>query len=190
VLFHASNFRAIKRVTDLLAKAFLDNAARQAGLNHPPELSEEALQALLGYSWPGNIRELRNMIERAVLLCGEATIMTRHLPTEKMRVTFSTSPARPGFLPTIPPRFGQHNDDEDDDGSSMEDTRGDIRAPQSNPVLRRGPKISVEEERAQIEAALQACGGNQTRAAKMLGIGRRTLINRVKEFGLARPRAR
>jgi two-component system response regulator AtoC len=52
-------------------------------------------------------------------------------------------------------------------------------------IPRRGP---LEEERTQIEAALLSSGGNQTRAAKVLGIGRRTLVNRVKQFGLRRPR--
>ncbi len=167
-----------------LARAFLDTAARQAGLARPPELSNEALDELMRYSWPGNIRELRNVVERAVLLSGEAQIQARHLPLEKMHVVFATAAAArpvtpsqriavapPGTPPpatvTMPPRYES-----------------------SSPVLRRGPKISPDEERAQIEAALQACGGNQTRAAKLLGIGRRTLINRVKEFGLTRPRAR
>ena len=167
-----------------LARAFLENAARQAGLADVPELSEEALQALLRYSWPGNIRELRNMIERALLLSGNGPIYTRHLPTEKMRVTFAApSHARP---PSAPLHVSAAQV-----AAKAEDTAmRPLQPVRSNPVLRRGPKLSLEEERAQIEAALQACGGNQTRAAKMLGIGRRTLINRIHEFGLARPRGR
>ena len=162
----------------ILARAFLEAAARGVGLAKPPVLSTEAMDALLQYSWPGNIRELRNMIERAVLLSGEAPIQAKHLPLEKMRVTFaSLAPAKrnpvhalPQPTPTPPPADAQKH------------TAAIV------PVLRRGPKISPEEERAQIEQALQACGGNQTRAAKLLGIARRTLINRVKEFGLTRPR--
>src|SRR5207248_42872 len=111
-------------------------------------------------------------------------ILPRHLPTEKMRVTFAAaSSPRPAAMPA---RRGVPVDDEPHEDTDVTN----LPAPQSNPVLRRGAKLSVDEERAQIEAALQACGGNQTRAAKMLGIGRRTLINRVKEFGLARPRSR
>ena len=165
----------------VLAKGFLESAARGVGLAHPPALSQEAMAALLEYSWPGNIRELRNMIERAVLLSGEGEITTRHLPLEKMRVTFSSlAPAkRVTGSPPPPPETHGHT------------PRHAQPAPPSNivPVLRRGPKITIDEERAQIEAALQQCGGNQTRAAKLLGIARRTLINRVKEFGLARPRS-
>jgi DNA-binding NtrC family response regulator len=169
-----------------LAHAFLDSAARQAGLARAPTLSKEVLDELLRYSWPGNIRELRNVIERAVLLSGEHEIQARHLPLEKMRVTFATAVTNPlSSASHAAPAFG---------GFASRPSPTPVPIPphreSSSPVLRRGPKISPEEERAQIEAALSACGGNQTRAAKLLGIGRRTLINRVKEFGLARPRAR
>ena len=47
---------------------------------------------------------------------------------------------------------------------------------------------SPEDEKARILKALEACGGNQTRAAKMLGIARRTLINRIEQFNLPRPK--
>ena len=43
-------------------------------------------------------------------------------------------------------------------------------------------------ERARITAALERCGGNQSKAALMLGISRRTLVSRLSEFGLPRPR--
>ncbi|HEY5934177.1 MAG TPA: helix-turn-helix domain-containing protein, partial [Kofleriaceae bacterium] len=164
-----------------LARAFLEYGAQQASLDRVPELAPEALEALMHYSWPGNIRELRNTIERAVLLCGGGTIQPRHLPLEKMRVTFATSlqPASP-VVPIATPITTP--------ATSPPPTRERSRPKVDVPLLRRGPRLSVEEERAQIENALLACGGNQTRAAQMLGIGRRTLINRVKEFGLARPR--
>src|SRR5262249_56894907 len=127
-------------------------------------------ETLLRYSWPGNIRELRNMIERAVLLCGEGSILPRHLPLEKMRVTFATS------VPAIPAP-----------PAPVRPAKAANRAVPTPPILPPAPRLTPDEERAQIEAALAACGGNQTRAAQMLGIGRRTLINRVQEFGLIRP---
>ncbi|MGE5184323.1 MAG: sigma 54-interacting transcriptional regulator [Acidobacteriota bacterium] len=177
-----------------LARAFLDNAARQSGLARAPELSPQGLQAMLQYSWPGNIRELRNMMERAVLLSQDGPILERHLPIEKMRVTFAAQPtARAATAPIAPPALAAL--DSEPPPTSPVALVPPPRAapasgkPPSNPVLRRGPKLSRGEERAQIQAALEKCGGNQTRAAKLLGIGRRTLINRVKEFGLARPRS-
>jgi DNA-binding NtrC family response regulator len=45
-------------------------------------IAPEAMQALLAHSWPGNVRELRNVLERAVILAGEGTITTHHLPRE------------------------------------------------------------------------------------------------------------
>ena len=45
---------------------------------------------MLNYSWPGNIRELRNVIERAVLLAGNGPILREHFAVEKMTATVST----------------------------------------------------------------------------------------------------
>jgi DNA-binding NtrC family response regulator len=50
------------------------------------------------------------------------------------------------------------------------------------------PDQAPKSERERIIAALDECGGNQSRAAKVLGISRRTLINRIEEYGVPRPR--
>jgi transcriptional regulator with GAF, ATPase, and Fis domain len=50
------------------------------------------------------------------------------------------------------------------------------------------PAIDSEEERQRVLRALEQCGGNQTRAAKVLGVSRRTLINRVERLNLPRPK--
>jgi DNA-binding NtrC family response regulator len=161
-----------------LAHTFVELAAPKVGLARAPELSRDALAALMRYPWPGNIRELRNMMERAVLLSGESPITTAHLPLEKMRATFAATggggdgPRASGFGPR----------------PEAAAKPGPPRPLVASPVLRRGPHLTPDEERTEIESALAACGGNQTRAAKMLGIARRTLINRIHEFGLARPR--
>jgi NtrC-family two-component system response regulator AlgB len=65
----------------LLARRFLDFFARQLR-RIAPELSPAALQALLAYSWPGNIRELRNVLERAVILWPSRVIEPEALPEQ------------------------------------------------------------------------------------------------------------
>jgi len=68
-----------------LARRFLAQASR-AARRRPPRLSEEALELLRDYSWPGNIRELRNVIERALVVCEGGQIGAAHLPLEKLRL--------------------------------------------------------------------------------------------------------
>jgi transcriptional regulator with GAF, ATPase, and Fis domain len=52
------------------------------------------------------------------------------------------------------------------------------------------PPGNEDDQRARIVRALEECGGNQTRAAQMLGVSRRTLINRIEGFNLPRPKKR
>jgi two-component system, NtrC family, response regulator AtoC len=68
-----------------LARRFLAQASRVAK-RRPPRLSADAIELLQGYSWPGNIRELRNVMERALLLCEGSEITVEHLPVEKLRL--------------------------------------------------------------------------------------------------------
>jgi DNA-binding NtrC family response regulator len=78
-----------------LARLFAARAADGLGLDAAPALSAEALTRLEAYSWPGNIRELRNMMERAVLLGGES-IGLEHLPLDKLAAVWTAAPARGG----------------------------------------------------------------------------------------------
>jgi two-component system, NtrC family, response regulator AtoC len=71
-----------------LARHFIAEACRRAG-RAPPRISREALQLLLAYPWPGNIRELRSVIERAVVLCDGDRLLPPHLPEQRMRAHFA-----------------------------------------------------------------------------------------------------
>lgn len=89
-----------------LAHLFLEKSAKQMGLRTPPSIGPEAEQMLLHYSWPGNIRELRNVIERATLLCVGGEITADCLPGETMAVNEGKSPAIVMASPTnigVPP---------------------------------------------------------------------------------------
>jgi two-component system response regulator AtoC len=122
----------------VLARAFLKQAAPRYGRAEVPGISAEAIAALERHAWPGNLRELRNVIERALVLCDGEAVLPAHLP-EKIA-------GAPGL-----PAARQH-------------------------------------ERRRILDALELCAGNQSRAAKMLGISRRTLVTRLDELDIVRPR--
>src|SRR6185369_1386343 len=81
-----------------LARLFLDRLAGPTGRS-APSLSAEALAHLRAYAWPGNIRELRNVIERAFVLCGGPEVTAEHLPLEKMSRHLRTPADAPAAAP-------------------------------------------------------------------------------------------
>jgi DNA-binding NtrC family response regulator len=125
-----------------LCRHFLTLYARKAGRD-AQTLSAEALQVIMDHEWPGNIRELENLIARVVTLSS-----TPLIPVEEFRAIF---------------------------------TLGGDRSPLSRPAERAdGEQQSSEKET--ILQALQAAGGNQTRAALALGMGRNTLWRKMKKY--------
>jgi DNA-binding NtrC family response regulator len=144
-----------------LAEQFVASAGGPLGRTFV--IAEDAKAWLAAHDWPGNIRELRNACERAVLLATGTMIERQHLQIEE--------PKRPGNRfrsPTTPPPGMM----------TSSDMPSQVRA------------TVAELEKQRILEALDKCAGNQTRAAELLGISRRTLINRLDEYGIARPRKR
>ncbi len=109
---------------------------------HKPvaSISDEGLQALVRYRWPGNIRELENVLERAVIVAVGDRVTLRDLPAE----LGSSTPVAPSG----------------------------------------GPRVMEGMERALIEKALAESGWNKSRAARRLGIGRRTLYSKAARYGI------
>ncbi len=170
-----------------LSHVFLAQSSRDRGKT--PLLTQEALTMLLKYSWPGNIRELRNVIERAVLLSGSGPITTKHLPVEKMSGTIAarhakqTSPSAgtPTVLPPAAPSFLQGGPEHATDAWPV------FRDP--SPPTMNNLRVELETvEHSRILDALERCAWNQTKAAQMLGISRGTLVSRLDQYGIARPR--
>ena len=127
-----------------------------AGANSP-ELDETALEALRNYNWPGNVRQLKNCLERAVLLSNNGRITMADLPPEV---------ARPSTLPSVAiPAAGP---------MSMESVSAGVSSPSS---LR-------EMERQQILAALEQTGWHRGKTAEMLGISASTLYRRLRDYNL------
>jgi transcriptional regulator with PAS, ATPase and Fis domain len=161
---------------EALAHLFLRQAAAQIG-RPAPRLAPRALERLLCHSWPGNVRELRNVMERALLLCPGGAIGPEHLPGERMEAQAPAGlpvPADDVADPAL--STGRH-------GTSFRRhlgvvTEGAVPAGEGQPG----------DERQRILEALDHCAGNQTRAARLLGISRGTLVSRLTRYALPRPR--
>ena len=139
-----------------------------------PKLTSELLETLDKHSWPGNIRELKNVMERALTVCVGATLLPEHLIIEPdlsldeaPQSTRSAGPFR------VPPKAAP----------SAPTAAVAAREPHGR-LLR----MDAETEQKLILKALDQAGGNQSKASEILGISRRTLINRLDEYGLRRPR--
>ncbi|HSR98207.1 MAG TPA: sigma 54-interacting transcriptional regulator [Kofleriaceae bacterium] len=162
-----------------LAERFLAAAGATLDRTAPLRLSPDALRDLEGYAWPGNVRELRNAIDRAAVLASGDIIMPADFPGHITRIT------GPGAAARLLDRASDRASDRA--GERMEDRTPD---PTSDPMGSTLPPPDSSSERQRILDALESCAGNQTRAAKLLGISLRTLVNRLTEHDIPRPRAR
>lgn len=147
----------------LLAIHFL----RKYGRRNPgaaSAISVEALAKLEAYPWPGNARELENVIERAAILSRSDVIQLEHLAfTTPMRAPQRSDPA----ILSGPP----------------------AAAPGRDPGAPLASKIHLDSqlediERRELLAALERCGGNKAEVARSLGIQRTTLYYRLKRLGI------
>ncbi len=161
-----------------LTKSFVEQVSKQLH-RPPPSVSTEAMTLLEGYAWPGNVRELRNAVERAVLLAGPV-ILPEHLPQEKMHHMVLPEDSQRFMRAGLPAALFT---------PKPERTNGALAHRRS--VTGRMPIVTDTpegKERARIVAALERCEWNQTAAAKLLGVSRRTLVSRLSEYGLTRKR--
>jgi two-component system response regulator AtoC len=143
-----------------LALLFLEQASKR--VNRTVRASPELLAALEAHSWPGNVRELKAVLERAVLLAAGGELSPRHLafsPSAESRPAPAQPPSAPAPAATSEPEA---------DLSFL--------------------TTEQREDRERVIAALEACVGNQTRAAKQLGISRTTLVNKLGLYRIPRPR--
>ena len=90
VVINLPPLRERRQDIPLIAAAYIDHFNRETG-RFVEGLTPEALACLEAYSWPGNIRELRNIIERAVILCDSPQIGTQHLPPEIARLSLEVT---------------------------------------------------------------------------------------------------
>jgi two-component system response regulator AtoC len=144
-------------------------------------VDDEALVRLTAHAWPGNIRELENVLERTILFCEGPTIHAGDLPPEisgtappSFASTAVAPAAAPSPTPTPPPLT-----------SASTTAPPAIGAPPRASSLKEIVRQETERvERELIVRALEETGGNVTQAARKLKISRKSLQNKMKEFGL------
>jgi two-component system NtrC family response regulator len=140
----------------LLAEHFIRWAHQRHGRT-PKQLAGAAMRALCEYSWPGNVRQLKNCMERLVVTVESDTIHLEDLPSE-MR---GPRPAHPPLEQTWP---------------------GHFRSTTSTPVTL--DEAVAEAEKAAILAALAQCNHHRERTAQLLGISVRTLHYKMNRHSL------
>jgi two-component system response regulator HydG len=141
-----------------LANFFLDQSSREIGKNIT-SISPQVEQIFMSYNWPGNLRELRNVVRRAVLLTdSDSAIEVTSLPYEIAQHNFSNNTA-PRRAPLVIPQDELLSEDKD---------------------LLKGAASKAEYET--IMAVLQQVNFNKKKAAALLNIDRKTLYNKIKNF--------
>ena len=158
-----------ERREDLIELVFFFlNRAVQKTDKRIRQIEPNALAVIEQHQWPGNIRELENAIERAVVLADGDTITLKDLPEEIRR----TAPAI--FMDST------HSEVEwpsyDDSSTAVTTDR-----------LLSNPALTDPDETQRIRAALHAAGGNKAKAARALRMPRSTFYSKLKKLGVIDP---
>ena len=151
-----------------LAKHFLRKYARR-NARAATSLSDEAIAKLIAYAWPGNARELENVIERAAILSRGDVIQPEHLAFAPRPAGAAPEPDRgapPDADPDAPPAAA------DLPARAAGGSKGDL-----------GARLEGLE-RQELLAAMARCGGNKAEVARYLGVQRTTLYYRLKRLGI------
>jgi two-component system nitrogen regulation response regulator GlnG len=143
-----------------LAKRFLDIANIELSKSIEG-ISPPAIETMLAYRWPGNVRQLRSVVRRAVLMA-EDVITEEHL----------------GLRPKVRELPAKDESMERACSSAPSQGWGDL------PLREIVQSNKVHVERLAIAQALRRTGGNKTRAARLLQVDYKTLYSKVKEYGI------
>jgi DNA-binding NtrC family response regulator len=163
---HVPPLRERQEEIQPLAQAFLAQVAEREGCETPP-FTPTLLRAFLQYDWPGNVRELENVIQRYVILQDEQLIVGELQQSQQSHDARDEAPvADPAPAPVSMPTASEMVSDDSE----------------SLPDLVRRATNSVERE--VIQRALDVVRWNRRRAARMLGVSYKTLLNKMKALGL------
>ena len=146
-----------KKDIPLFADFFLQKTKAELGRD-VKDFDEDVMKMFINYSWPGNLREFRNVVRRSVLLTSEGSISSKTLPWEITNSSEST--------PSVSSRDVEENNQEET-------------------VVKKSYDLKDASSKAEYEAimkVLKEVNFNKTRAAEILRIDRKTLYNKIKSY--------
>jgi sigma-54 specific flagellar transcriptional regulator A len=184
-----------ERIDDL--PALIDDFTEQAARRGRPRLRllPETMDALRGYAWPGNIRELSNLIERLAILCPERPVSIGDLPARYRPADWTAPTLAPVVTQEIPQLLASMTGGEELDGPEIHEEdpvlpaslwksedESPTRLPENGVDLR---AHLTHIERSLISQALQRSGGTVAHAARLLSLRRTTLVEKLRKLGMA-----
>jgi two-component system, NtrC family, response regulator HydG len=143
------------------ARFFLDNTNAELS-KHITGFSEEVIDSFMSYSWPGNLRELRNVVKRATLLTDGSQIEVKSLPMEishQTKFIFPEPQPSDEMIPLLP-------------RPTYDNGKPDLKI------------VASEAEYEMILKVLKQVNFNKSKAARLLNIDRKTLYNKMKNYDL------
>jgi DNA-binding NtrC family response regulator len=162
-------------------------ATRGATTGRRASCQDELAQLFQSYEWPGNIRELENMIKRIVILQDETLVVREMSRAARPQAGLRIGRRRPGLphagLSSARPK----------NPTIWSTSRTNRRLPEEPAAAAVGSRLadvaksaSIKAERALIEDTLTQVHWNRRRAAEQLGVSYKTLLNKIKECGISR----
>ncbi|MFD2036705.1 sigma-54-dependent transcriptional regulator [Belliella marina] len=140
---------------------FLEQTAKELGKNEPPKFTEEAMQLMEGYDWPGNIRELKNAVRRACLFIDKDNQIPAASLPERIRCS--------GRQKNIAHEFQESVESEENNLDQDKDLKS----------------VALMAESEKIREVLEAVKYNKTKAAEKLNIHRKTLYSKLKTLNIS-----
>jgi DNA-binding NtrC family response regulator len=178
-----------------LTEFFMDRYARRYN-RAQRQITPELAQLFQSYEWPGNIRELENMVKRIVVLQDEQLVIREMTRAGRPMPAFAGAgagigagagarTAAPASVTTAEPG------DESDSGDAIDaveegEAATDEPAPGPSRLADVAKAAAVKAERVIIEDTLRQVHWNRRRAAEQLGVSYKTLLNKIKECGISR----